>query len=108
MGYAAQDDADRLAHDPAMRKAAWNRTGDQTLDERMASQPTQSRLIDVLSNCPESRYPLRDALADASERHLRAEGGDHAARKITVDIDSFPITVHGHQPGSAYNGHNKE
>ena len=108
MGYAAQDHADRLAHDPAMRMAAWNRTGDQTLDERMASQPTQSRLIDVLSHCPENRYALRDALADACERHLRAEGGDHAARKITVDIDSFPIAVHGQQPGSAYNGHYKD
>jgi hypothetical protein len=108
MGYAAQDDADRLAHDPAMRMAAWNRTGDQTLDERITSQPTQSRLIDVLSNCPENRYALRDALADACERHLRASGGDHAARKITVDIDSFPIAVHGQQPGSAYNGHYKD
>lgn len=26
-------------------------------------------------------------------------------RYITVDVDSFPIEVHGHQPGSAYNGH---
>jgi len=108
MGYSAQDDADRLAHDPAMRMAAWNRTGDQTLDERLASQPTQSRLIGVLSSSTNNRYALRDALADACERHLRAEGGDHAARKITIDIDSFPIAVRGKQPGSAYNGHYKD
>lgn len=107
-GYAAQDDADRMAHDPAMKMAAWNRPGDRPLDERMASQPTQSRLLDILSREPGNRYALRDALADACERHLRAEGGDHAARKITIDIDSFPILVHGNQPGAAYNGHYKD
>jgi hypothetical protein len=107
-GYSAQDDADRMAHDPVMKMAAWNRTGEQPLDERMASQPTQSRLIDILSREPGNRYALRDALADACERHLRAEGGDHAARKITIDIDSFPILVHGNQPGAAYNGHYKD
>jgi hypothetical protein len=108
VGYPAQDDADRMAHDPAMKMAAWNRPGEQPLDERMASQPTQSRLIDILSRQPDNRYALRDALADSCERHLRAEGGDHAARKITIDIDSFPIQVHGNQPGAAYNGHYKD
>ena len=108
MGYSAQDDADRLAHDPAMRLAAWDRPGEQPLQERLASQPTQSRLIDTLSRDPGNRYALRDALADSCERHLRAEGGDHAARKITVDIDSFPIAVCGKQPGAAYNGYVKD
>lgn len=107
-GYSAQDDVDRLAHDPAMKMAAWNRPGEQTLDERLASQPTQSRLIDILSRQPGNRYALRDSLADACERHLRATGGDHAARKITIDIDSFPIEVHGNQPGAAYNGYYRE
>ncbi|MEX0585324.1 MAG: IS1380 family transposase, partial [Pirellulales bacterium] len=108
VGYSAQDDADRMAHDPAMRMAAWNRPGEQTLVERMASQPTQSRLIDILSRQPGNRYALRDSLADACERHLRATGGDHAARKVTVDIDSFPIQVRGKQPGASYNGYFKE
>jgi hypothetical protein len=107
-GYSAQDDADRLAHDPAMKLAAWNRPGEQPLDERLASQPTQSRLIDILSRESGNRYALRDALADACERHLRATGGDHAARKITIDIDSFPLVVHGDQPGAAYHGHYKD
>jgi hypothetical protein len=108
LGYSAQDDADRLAHDPAMKLAAWNRPGQQPLDERLASQPTQSRLIDALTHDPDNRRALRDSLADACERHLRAEGGDHAARKITIDIDSFPIVVYGQQPGAAYNGHYKD
>jgi hypothetical protein len=108
LGYSAQDDADRLAHDPAMKLAAWNRPGEQPLDERMASQPTQSRLIDILTLTRGNRAALRDSLCECCERHLRATGGDHAARKITVDIDSFPIAVHGHQPGAAYNGHYRD
>jgi hypothetical protein len=104
-GYSAQDDADRLAHDPAMKLAAWDRPGEQTLEERLASQPTQSRLIDILTRTPGNRAALRDALSEACQRHLRATGGDHAARRVTLDIDSFPIVVHGQQPGAAYNGH---
>jgi len=108
LGYAAQDDADRLAHDPAMKLAAWNRRGEQPIEERLASQPTQSRLIDILTLTPGNRAALRDSLAESCERHLRATGGDHAARRVTIDIDSFPIEVHGHQPGASYNGHYRD
>lgn len=108
LGYAAQDDADRLAHDPAMKLATWNRRGEQPLEERLASQPTQSRLIDILTLTPGNRAALRDSLAESCERHLRTTGGDHAARRVTIDIDSFPIEVHGDQPGASYNGHYRD
>jgi len=107
-GYSAQDDLDRLAHDPAMKMAAWDRPGPQPLDERLASQPTQSRLIDILTSTPGNRAALRDSLGNACARHLRATGGDHAARRATIDVDSFPILVHGHQPGAAYNGYYRD
>jgi hypothetical protein len=107
-GYSAQDDADRLAHDPAMKMAVWNRPGQQPLEERLASQPTQSRLIALLTLTADNRAALRDALGEACKRHLRATGGDHAARRVTIDVDSFPILVHGRQPGAAYNGHYRE
>ena len=108
LGYSSQDDADRLAHDPAMKLAVWNRPGQQPLEQRLASQPTQSRLIDLLTLTAGNRAALRDTLGEACQRHLRATGGDHAARRVTVDIDSFPIVVHGQQPGAAYNGHYRE
>ena len=31
-----------------LRMATWDRPGEQVLDERLASQPTQSRLLDIL------------------------------------------------------------
>lgn len=105
-GYAAQDDVDRLAHDPAVRMAVWDRPGERVLDERLASQPTQSRLLDSLAGTTTNREALRAALPEWVERHLRARRGeDHAARRGTIDVDSFPIEVHGHQAGAAYNGY---
>lgn len=104
LGYAAQDDLDRLAHDPAFRMASWDRPGQQVIDERLASQPTHSRLIDMLAHDRHNLQCLRGALGDWVERHLRSET-DHAVRRGTIDIDSFPIEVHGGQAGAAYNGY---
>ena len=103
-GYVAQDDLDRLAHDPAMRIASWDRPGENVLEQRLASQPTQSRLIDGLGHDRHNLQGLRGALGDWVEWHLRS-GSDHAVRWGTFDVDSFPIEVHGRQAGAAYNGY---
>lgn len=104
LGYRAQDDLDRLAHDPALRMASWDRRGPRVLDERLASQPTQSRLLDLLAHVGNNREALRRALGDWVERHLRTRS-DHAVRRGTIDIDSFPVEVHGDQAGAAWHGH---
>lgn len=103
LGYEAQDDVDRLAHDPAFRLAVWDRPGQAVLKERLASQPTQSRLIHTLANDRDNLNAVRHALSDWTHRHLRGTGGDHAVMRATIDIDSFPIAVCGNQPGSSYN-----
>ena len=107
-GYDAQDDVDELAHDPAIRMAVWDQPGEQVEEERLASQPTQSRLLTALGDYKPNIEVLRETLADWPARHLRATGNDHAARRITIDIDSFPIQAHGHQAGARYNGHYHE
>lgn len=105
LGYRPADDLDRLAHDPAMRMAAWDRPGDRVLEERMASQPTQSRLLGVLGNRLCNRERLRCSLSDWIGRHIRAAGRDRAVARGTLDVDSFPVVARGLQAGSAYNGH---
>jgi hypothetical protein len=107
-GYDAQDDLDELAHDPAMRLATWDRPGQRVQDERLASQPTQSRLLAALGNYKPNIEQLRETLAEWSGRHLRATGNDRTARRITIDIDSFPIQAYGQQAGAVYNGHYRE
>jgi hypothetical protein len=107
-GYDVQDDVDELAHDPAMRLAVWDRPGQRVQDERLASQPTQSRLLAALGNYKPNIEVLRETLATWSARHLRATGNDHAARRITIDIDSLPIQAYGSQAGVKYNGYYHE
>lgn len=110
MGDQDQDDLDRLAHDPAMRMATWDRKGEEVLAQRLASQPTQSRLLDWLSLSKVNKEALRNSLFDWTHRHLRSTGrnSDHAVMQATIDIDSFPITVHGQQQGRSYNGYYRD
>ena len=108
LGYNADDEVDLLAHDPAVRLATWNRTGDRVLDERGASQPTQSRLTCILSRHKKNIEAVRSALPDWVRRHLQASNRGHGVLRGTLDIDSFPITVCGSQRGAVYNGYYKE
>ena len=107
LGYSAADDLDVLAHDPAMKAAVWDRPGDQVLEERLASQPTHSRLIDILA-WKHNTEAVRSALADWVERHLRASGRDQRVLRGTIDVDGLPVYVHGSQPGSRFNGYYQE
>src|SRR6056297_482482 len=107
VGCSAQDDVDRLAHDPAFRAAVWNRSGDKVADERLASQPTQSRLIGILTGQQCNLEAVRNGLADSVQRHVVASGA-RRVKQATIDIDSFPIEVHGKQHGASYNGYYKK
>ena len=104
LGYAHQDDADLLAHDPAMKLSVWDRPGQGVLDERLASQPSDWRLVDRLAG-KSNRQALRRALAEGVCRHQRAAGGGRKVVRGTLDIDPFPVEVHGKQPGGAYHGY---
>jgi hypothetical protein len=114
-GWQDQDDADFHRHDPLLRLAVSNRRGTAPLDntpegfrvpDGLASQPTLSRLVGALSPLPQ-RSVLRESLLEVAARRTRAMRG-HRHRYLTLDIDSLPIEVHGHQEGSQYNGHYAE
>jgi len=120
-GWRDQDDADALRDDAALRLAVSSRRGISPLLTRpreegrplyrnpevpdgLASQPTLSRLIRTLST-EGNRPVLREALLEVAARRIKASRDGHRMRYATVDVDSLPIEVHGHQPGSEYNGH---
>src|SRR4051812_28667995 len=105
-GWRDQDDADALRLDPALRLAAAGTRSTTPLAEgaRLASQPTLSRLLDILTLEP-NRPVLREAVGELAARRLRAERGGHKLRYLTIDVDGLPVEVHGAQPGSAWNGH---
>jgi len=110
LGWRDQDDADFLRHDPALRTAVSDDRGVTPLTDcddtpgGLASQPTLSRLHEALST-EENRVVLRSFLLEGAARRLKSQNGGHRQRYVTLDIDSFPIEVDGHQPGAEYNGH---
>lgn len=119
-GWRDHDDADALRDDPVLRLAVSRRKGvtplaappadagprpkNPAVPAGLASQPTLSRLVRRLST-PANRAVLRRALLEGTARRLRAANRGHRLRYLTIDVDSLPIEVHGHQPGAAYNGH---
>lgn len=107
LGYAHQDDQDALAHDVALKLAVWDRPGKRVLQERLASQPSDWRLIERLAS-PSNRRALRAALGEWVARHQRAAGAGRKVRHGTLDIDPFPIEVHGQQEGGAYHGYYRQ
>jgi hypothetical protein len=119
-GYRDHDDADTLRQDPALRLGASSRRSTSPLvvperlegaptprnvgqPEHLASQPTLSRLTSMLNETG-GRDVLREGLAVFAGRRIRALRG-HRFHELTIDVDSLPIEVQGHQAEAAYNGH---
>ncbi len=96
----------RLAMDPALRLAASDNKGVAPLGANgaLASQPTLSRFLDALGKKPNLAV-LNDGLFESAARGIRAANKGKRLAEVTLDIDSIPHEVHGHQPGAECNGH---
>ena len=96
-GYEDVNDAERLAHDPAMRAVV----GRDGLDRRAASTSQMGRF--------ETAWLTSEAnLAALTELSGTWIDRVHARKPVTtivLDIDSSESETHGAQEGSAYNGH---
>lgn len=120
-GWRDRDDADLLRDDAALRMAVSERKSTSPLKKRprekgvvpprnpsvpdgLPSQPTLSRLGDMLSS-EENRRTLRGGLLGLAAGRIKAGRGGHRLRYLTIDVDGLPVEVHGHQPGSEHNGH---
>jgi Transposase DDE domain group 1 len=103
LGWGDQDDADHLRNDKVLRIALSDHRGAGVLDRVLPSQPTLSRFQRLLSE-DDNRTALRASLLDGVIRRRQSQRID-APKLAVIDVDSFPVEVHGHQHGSAYNGH---
>ncbi len=96
-GYEDVNDAERLAHDPAMRAVV----GRQGLDRAAASTSQMGRF--------ETAWLTSDtnltALADLSGAWIDRVHARKPQTTIVLDMDSSVSETHGAQEGSAYNGH---
>lgn len=96
-GYEDVNDADRLAHDPAMR-AVVDRRG---LD-RAAALASQVGRLETEWLTTEANLA---ALADLSGAWIDRVHERRPPRVIVLDMDSSVSETHGVQEGRAYNGH---
>lgn len=105
-GWRDHDDADALRHDPAFRLATSSAAGLTPLADGsgLASQPTLSRFTALMA-APANLKVLRETVLEFAGRGLKAERGGKRLRSVTLDVDSAPIEVHGHQPRAEWNGH---
>ena len=104
-GWRDHDDADALRHDPAFRLATSSAAGLTPLGgPGLASQPTLSRFTALMAE-PANLKVLREAVLELAGRGLRAERRGKRLPCVTLDVDSAPIEVHGHQPKAEWNGH---
>lgn len=105
-GWDDQRDVDRLREDPILRLAVSMRRGQSPLrpapdrtPEGLGSQPTLSRLLYALAE--ESNTAGLERIV----REIISPLLGTRRKQATLDLDSLPHEVHGHQPGSAYNAH---
>ncbi len=95
-----------MRDDPAFRLAASSAAGLTPLAQGggLASQPTLSRFTALMAE-PSNLKVRRVAVLELAGRGLRAERRGKRLPCVTLDVDSAPIKVHGHQPKAEWNGH---
>ncbi len=96
-GYADQDDADTLRHDPLL-KLVCGRLPDTGAP--LASQPTLSRLDNAMDR--RACYRLAVALVQLYLREREREG---VPTRIVLDLDGTDDPTYGAQEGSAYHAY---
>ena len=99
-GYADQDDADTLRHDPLL-KLVCGRLPDS--GPALASQPTFSRLENAVTR--QACYRLAVTLV---ELYLRERGCAGRPARLVLDLDGTDDPTHGQQEGTAYHAHYRQ
>ena len=96
----------QLSEDPAFGAATSSQRGAGVAgpERQVASQPTMSRLLRMLST-EHNRAVLKDAVTKLSCEHIISRGGRQ--KVIFIDIDAMPLDAHGKQSGSEYHGYYK-
>jgi hypothetical protein len=96
-GYEDVNDADRLAHDPALRWIVGGRAVAQTAASTSQMGRFETEVLTQEANL--------SALADLSGRWIDRVHGRRPVKGIVLDMDSSVSPTFGEQEGTAYNGH---
>src|SRR5215204_339474 len=96
-GYEDVNDADRLAHDPALRWIVGGRAVAQTAASSSQMGRFETEVLTQAANL--------SALADLSGRWIDRVHARRPVKGIVLDIDSSVSPTFGEQEGTAQNGH---
>src|ERR687883_966568 len=96
-GYEDVNDADRLAHDPALRWVVGGRAVTQTAASTSQMGRFETEVLTQAANL--------SALTDLSGCWIDRVHARRPVKGIVLDMDSSVSPTHGEQEGSAYNGH---
>lgn len=99
----------RVEDDPAMKASCQTKRGCDVTgpDVQLASQPTMSRLLSLLSTA-KNYARLSKAILKLGLEHMLARNGGRRQAVAILDADSMAIEAHGNQQGAKYNGHYKQ
>jgi hypothetical protein len=97
-GYADQDDADTLRHDPLLKRVCGRLPHEPSTD--LASQPPLSRLENAVDR--RTCYRLAHALLGL---YLQERERDRRPPHLLLDLASTADPTHGEQEGSSYHGY---
>src|SRR5215212_5691349 len=99
-GYEDVNDADRLAHDPAMRWIIGGRAVAQTAASTSQMGRFETAVMTQAKNLA--------ALTDLSGQWIDRVHARRPVKGIVLDMDSSVSPTFGEQEGTAYNGHSAE
>lgn len=106
-GYQDHSDVARVKDDPCMRLGTDGRRGLAPVEDgsgRLASQPTLSRLLKMLSGTANLAV-LRQSVGELAIRRMLWKNRGRRQEWLIVDVDGAPVRVSGEQPGSKFNKH---
>ena len=103
-GWDDLSDTQLLGEDPAFQLAYSDQRSTTPLTQQRPSQPTLSRVLNLLAQ-DANRAVLHDGLLDLVMWRLSSMHGGKPPPTITLDVDGLPIESFGNQAGTDYNGY---
>lgn len=101
-GWDDLSDTQLLGEDPVFQLACSDQRSTTPLTQQRPSQPTLSRLLNLLAQ-DANRAVLHDGLLDLAVWRLSSMRGGKPLPSITLDVDGLPIETFGNQAGTGYN-----
>jgi len=101
--------SNRVMGDPSLTASCQTKRGSDVIGPgfQLASQPTMSRLLSLLSTA-KNYARLSAAILKLGLEHMWLRNGGQRQAVAILDADSMAVEAHGNQQGSKYNGHYKQ